>query len=449
MPSMVLVSGGYVNAGGLIFYAFLLMFLAYYILSRQLFSFWALTLSAIPTMSYLRDALFYNSLIAILGIGLVYGLLKAPQKMIQLWNNLPWRLLLFGGGIFWGLSVLLTRQYSSNLQIFELVFSAATICLLAGDRRYLATALVGVGISICTIGLALLGHGERLGMASINDVDLGNPIIFGLSTALIFLLALVDNGKWLFLHNSPTWRQLVAGTALILLLLSTSRGSWVVAVAGLMVILIWSNFKGKKQIIVSFFIMGIFFIGLLQTEKGERVIEWYGHTMGEDVSASNSTSGRSEMWELFPKVFLDSPIWGFGPGSGPAVYATYSISDPRVTFKRGVAMQWHALYLHIGVETGLIGLTMVTVFFVTLIYKVFIYRRVHGEVGPLLGIVCFMTIGLSVTALDPLSGMFLGLALLGTTRGANVNRQKRLSVRFQVAKPGIPEDASSHKVVKF
>src|ERR1039457_2294265 len=53
-----------------------------------------------------------------------------------------------------------------------------------------------------------------------------------------------------------------------------------------------------------------------------------------------------DQWESFPAVFFDSPIWGFGPGSGKAVSLHYT--------KEGKT--WHSLYLLVGVETGLIGL---------------------------------------------------------------------------------------------
>src|ERR1035438_4530391 len=34
------------------------------------------------------------------------------------------------------------------------------------------------------------------------------------------------------------------------------------------------------------------------------------------VSWQKRTTGRMDQWESFPAVFFDSPIWGFGPGSG-------------------------------------------------------------------------------------------------------------------------------------
>ena len=46
-------------------------------------------------------------------------------------------------------------------------------------------------------------------------------------------------------------------------------------------------------------------------------------------------------------------------------------------------------------------------------YRVLEHLRITGEILPLLGLVCYMVIGLSVSALDAMSGVYIGLALLG------------------------------------
>jgi hypothetical protein len=106
------------------------------------------------------------------------------------------------------------------------------------------------------------------------------------------------------------------------------------------------------------------------------------------------------------------------------------------------------LYLHVGVETGLIGLILLTVFLATLVRKGLVHRRVTGEVGPLLGIPCFMTIGLSVIAMDPLSGLFLGMALLGNTGVEKVRRQRGLTARRHGVKTDSTTNFSNYKVAR-
>lgn len=449
VPAMGLVGMGKLFAGGKVFFAFLLLFLAYYMVSGKPLSFFALSISVLPVLAFLREGLFYNSVIAILGMGLALRLFISPQKFFQLWNNLPLRWLLIVGILYWAGAFILTGSYSSGLKILELGFSAGIVYLLAEQRKYLSTALVGAGISLFAIGLALLGYGApRLVQAEIEGVTFGNPISFGIPAAFILLYSIVDDGKWLFLQNSAFSRRLVGGTAFIFLLLSTSRGSWAVACVGVFIMLLFSKIRMKMRILMSLMFMCVFLFSLLLTEKGATINKWFDKATDSERSLAEKTTGRFDMWILFPKVLKDSPILGFGPGSGPKVYATYSISDPNVHFKPGVELAWHSLYLHVGVETGLIGLILLTGFLATLMSKGLVHRRVTGEVGPLLGLLCFMTIGLSVSAFDPLSGLFLGMALLGNTRGARVRRQNGWRTRPQGVKTDSRTNYSAYQVVK-
>ncbi len=79
----------------------------------------------------------------------------------------------------------------------------------------------------------------------------------------------------------------------------------------------------------------------------------------------------------------------------------------------------------------MIGLTILAVFFGKLIFNGLAYRQVTGNIVPLLGILCFMTIGLSVPGMDGISGIFLGLALLGTIP------QKKIAKKFNQPIQGV------------
>jgi len=73
---------------------------------------------------------------------------------------------------------------------------------------------------------------------------------------------------------------------------------------------------------------------------------------------------------------------------------------------------WHSLYLQVGVETGIIGLIGLTFLLASLLFRGFTHWRIHDSSAPLIGIIGFMVIGLSVSALDAVSGMFLGVGFL-------------------------------------
>lgn len=413
IPALVLVRMGSLKAGSIWCFAFLLVFLSMYALKRNIPAFVAISVAALPALSYTREFFFYNSVLALLGLGLGLWFVRSPRECSKLWDNQLLRWFFITGTVYWLVSVLLTRQYHSNLRVMEMLCSAGSIYLLAKHPKYLASALAGLGISIFSVAIGMLGQGDRMGMAEIDGEHVGNPISFGLPVALFLVLAIADNAKWLFLQHSKIIRNVLVAMCGVFLLLSTSRGSLLVAFVGIAVAVFYQS-QQRRKIFVAFILMGCVLLGVLQTKSGEKAFVWFEKLTESDRSLTSKTSGRYEMWLLFPRVLEDSPIWGVGPGLGKEAYAYYSLINKDVAFKKGEEMVWHSLYMNVGVETGIIGLAILAVFLWKLVFRGVRYRQVTGNVVPLIGILCFMTIGISVPALDGISGLFLGLAFLGT-----------------------------------
>ena len=61
---------------------------------------------------------------------------------------------------------------------------------------------------------------------------------------------------------------------------------------------------------------------------------------------------------------------------------------------------------------GLLGLTLLTLLLATLFYRGCRHLRRCGEIGPLLGVVCLSFIGVSVSGIDAISGVYLGIAFI-------------------------------------
>jgi len=249
----------------------------------------------------------------------------------------------------------------------------------------------------------------------IDGYTLGNPITLGIPLALVFLLSIGDGGKWLLLQNHPYWRLALGLTSGVLLLLSTSRGSLAIVIVNVIILL----FIGKRQrwmLFVSAALLVLITLALLQTERGPSIVRFYDRTFSPDRTLNQKSSGRLDQWTVFPQAFQDSPIWGFGPGSGGSVYAEYSLLADGNIHLAGMEMAWHSLYLHIGVEAGMIGIMALTLLLGSLIFHGLNHWRSFGESLPLLGAIAFLVIGLSVSGMDGASGVFLGLGLLSVRR---------------------------------
>jgi O-antigen ligase len=252
---------------------------------------------------------------------------------------------------------------------------------------------------------------------------------------------MADNGKWLFLQHSKIVKNILIVMCGVFLLLSTSRGSWLVALVGIVVAVFFQS-QQRRKIFVAMLLMGCVLVGVLQTESGEKISEYFEMATDSERTLSQKTTGRFEQWMLFPKVLEDSPIWGVGPGLQKKAYADYSWVDKEVEHKKGEERVFHSIYMQVGVETGMVGLIVLTGFFTKLIFTGLWYRHVTGSIVPLFGIVGFMTIGISVVGMDGISGLFLGLAFLGTTiPPKKIMKETRTPPRISKFQ-GIPSGAS-------
>ncbi|MCA1602831.1 MAG: O-antigen ligase family protein [Acidobacteria bacterium] len=411
VPAMGLVALGNFYTGVRWFFTILLLLLTRFLLTKNRLGFVSLLVSSIPPLMLLRGFFYYNASIALLATGIVLWFIASPKEFSQLSRDVRSRWLFFLGGFYWLLSYLWTGQYFNNLRVLELVFSAASVYLLARHREYLATALIGISISAFSTGLvSLTFSGERLGSVYVDGYEIGNPISFGIPLALIFLLSIADNGKWLLLESHRYWRLSLGVASGALLILSASRGSWAIVVVNVMVLLLIGR-RQRGMLLVSIVLLTLVTLVLLETQRGSSIVTFYERTFSPDRTLSQRSTGRSDQWLVFPRAFQDSPIWGFGPGSGNSVYGKYSTIDDREIRLRGY-VAWHSLYLLVGIETGIIGLMALTLLLAPLLFRALTHQRLSGESVPLLGAVGFLVIGLSVTGMDAASGVFLGLGSL-------------------------------------
>ena len=192
---------------------------------------------------------------------------------------------------------------------------------------------------------------------------------------------------------------------------STSRASWLVAAVSLLIILFLDRSR-RRLALVSIALLGVATAIAVHTERGTFVTAWYERTFSPQRTLLQKTSGRSDQWVLLPAVMKDAPIWGFGPGAGPRIYAQYSLLEPTVQFRRGHEMAWHSLYQQIAVETGILGIVVLLILIALMLKSGYRAWRERGELTPLLGAVGFIIVAGTVSGMDPASGMFVGFALL-------------------------------------
>jgi O-antigen ligase len=185
------------------------------------------------------------------------------------------------------------------------------------------------------------------------------------------------------------------------LILSGSRGSWTIAVIGMCLILVFGK-QNKRPLLLAVGLAAFATLALLSTERGAQVLYQYNRSLDGDRSLANRTSGRSIQWEALPRVFEQSPVWGWGPGSGRDVVEKYTGHD----------LEWHSLYLQVIGDTGLLGFFILIAFIGMFFYRTTQHLRRYGEIGPIIGLISFLALGLSVQAIDAFSGVLIGMVFL-------------------------------------
>lgn len=385
-------------------YIVLLLFviLGYHFLKGNHHEYLALVVGSLPALGLLRGLFFYYSITMFLMGGIALWAVVATREVLFVWRDLTWKVFVFLLIVYWWISIANTHDYSGYMRILELSFTSTAVYLLASRRSSLATGLVGFGISGTLVALSLLHYGgARLGVADIGGIDIGNPILVGVPSALVMLFTVADRGRWLLLENHPIWRMILATFAAVWMLLSGSRGGWLVGGCGAIILLLFSKLS-RKSLFILVVVTTLLATVLLSSSRGAKVVEVFDKTVDSSRSLANRTSFRSVQWTAIPKVFWASPIWGWGPGSGRNVAWLYT----------GRHLAWHALYLQVIGETGLLGAIGLFSILGSLIYRSILHTRRLGEMLPLIGVVSYMTIGLSVSGFDAFSGVCLGLAFM-------------------------------------
>jgi O-antigen ligase len=400
LPSMLAVGLDRPRVAAIYFLSTLFSLQLYCIMRRNPLGATTLAVGTLPAWMLLRDYFYYTAIEVVLGICVLAWIegrrsdfrAVSRDRLVQCFAALI--------AIYWLIAFCLTSDYSANLRGFELLFSAMNVRLLGRHRRWFATALMGVAISVVGMGCGLLPYADRLGMASLMGTRVGNPISFGVPAALALLASVTDGGRWMLMHSRPWLRiamDLVIG---VFLVLSTSRGSWLVLAVGMTIIFVLSH----RQRALIFSVLLLLILGgvlYVHFDNDNLVRNYMRETFSPEESWSKRTTGRAEQWAAFPRVIHDSPVWGFGPGNGRRISVLYAHKN----------IIWHSTYLQVGAETGLIGLSLLALLLGAIIRRAWLHYRRVGEIMPLIGIAGFMTIGMSVPGFDGLSGMFLGLAL--------------------------------------
>lgn len=433
LPSSAFLAAGNTFLAGLSFWGGLILLLLRLAILGKRDEMLCLVIALAPLISLLRPLAPFFNLVSVLSFcALAYYNAQSGGKAWRILRRYPITIALACCvTLYYAFAFIITGDYSAQIRLFDFLFAVLIVVIIGRHREFLSAALLGLVLSSVIIGLAMLPYigstaSSRLGMVMVGGVGLGHPGTLGASLALSFLALLLDRARWLGLQKKWVLRVLLATPALMLLALTSSRASWMVAVAGILVSFLFDRRSRVRTVV---------FIGLaclamqivLMSPYGSSLQRGIERTFGEDRSIANRTTGRADQWIAAYAAFSASPrsiVWGYGPGTGYDVYAKYSREVQSVKFAVGEKLAWHSLYLQVAVEAGLIGLIPLLAGLLFVLVKTLGWTRRHRAVFPLVSFVGYALTIAAVSGNDSVSGVMLGIGLLATIHETPRRRQR-------------------------
>ena len=211
----------------------------------------------------------------------------------------------------------------------------------------------------------------------------GAAIAFIIPFSIYFLVkSIAEKNKLKMILSNMLLFILLIGVAF-----SYSRAAWLSLIFALLLFLIL-KFKIKVKHLISTFIIGMLIIALSWSSIFEYIESNKEISHKNDVSAhfksvtnvktDVSNTERLNRWKCAWRMFIDKPVFGFGPGCYQFFYGSYQLRKDMTaisTFK-GNKGHAHSEYLNYLSETGLVGmlnfivLLILTCYFaIKIIYK--------------------------------------------------------------------------------
>ena len=149
--------------------------------------------------------------------------------------------------------------------------------------------------------------------------------------------------------------------------LSLSRGSWLAAGVGVVVIIALGNWKKSMHLLV--LVCGVALVIMLSipgnsSEESEVLTERFTSIYSVKSAPDQSVQDRYAMWHAALGIWADHPLTGVGVKNFPYFRDVYipldfsggsDIADPSGGFRRVALLSPHNLYLLILAEQGLVG----------------------------------------------------------------------------------------------
>lgn len=239
--------------------------------------------------------------------------------------------------------------------------------------------------------------------ASVSELQDPNWYARALGVGLILSIYMIASSAR-FSHKTSFF--LVGFAALVGIILSGSRGTWLTLIVTLAIaVILTKNLKLKLLVIMLVILFTVFsspIINTLPTMVGNRIT-----SLGDDMG--DRGSGRMDIWMVGLEMVKDNYLLGVGLDNYPKVYNNYLVAAPPEIKDRGVNRDPHSTLLSITAELGAVGFIL---FIAMLASSLAVAKRASNDSIRILGISLVVYLFLGSLSLTEQSTKYYWFALM-------------------------------------
>jgi O-antigen ligase len=245
------------------------------------------------------------------------------------------------------------------------------------DFTLILTVVIALGVFEGAIGVYQFFTATGASYGEVNTRAIGTfgaYDILGLATVVTYALIVATAAFVTLRGGGRLWILLLILALLFPLTFSLSRGAWIAAAVGVMVIVALDNWKRFVAVFLAGGLILIITSGIVSEGSdiiAQRLTSLYSATSSPDQSVQD----RYVMWEAARGMWFDHPFTGVGLKNFPYFRDLYTsvsfsggsdIADLSSGFRRVELLSPHSLYWLILAEQGLVGAFAYGVLFLSL-----------------------------------------------------------------------------------
>lgn len=280
------------------------------------------------------------------------GLFIRTRRYRNLRFHLPENYWLFGLLIIFSILSGIYNHSLRNLSLYlNLFLNVALVFLVYNSLRsrfdldLFSMGMICLGF-ITIVGAFVTGdRGVRLDDARMALFGGTNSLAFFLAVVLPYCLYFVFSGKR---SLTKYWSFIISVFLVLGLLWTGSRGSAIGALIA--IITFFFIIKSKMKFVFLVILLAVFVSILIPVDVISETLSRYNN---ETFEAQNSIQERWRIFDLSSQVFLERPIFGYGPGNGRVQIVKVA---PYAFNISGDGKSLHNAYLTAALDLGILGL---------------------------------------------------------------------------------------------